>query len=89
MRERPSRCRETWEGGEGPICLSDRPGVGGVRVPGGATGKCVFSLLREQELGVGPHRCVQRCEPELKMCLKQPHWILFYVGAKWNILYIF
>ena len=89
MRERPSRCRETGEGGDGPSCLSDRPRVGGVRAPGGATGRCVFSLLREQELGVGPHRCVQRCEPELETCLKQPHWILFYVGAKWNILYIF
>lgn len=89
MRERPSRCRETGEGGDGPSYLGDRPRVGGVRAPGGAMGRCVFSLLREQEPGAGPHRRVQHHEPELETCLKQPHWILFYVGAKQNILYIF
>lgn len=90
MRERPSGCRETGEGGDGPSCLGDRPRVGGVGAPGGANGRCVFSLLREQELAVGPPLlCPAATEPELETCLKQPHRTLFYVGAKWNILYIF
>lgn len=79
-----------WEGWDGPSCLGDRPGVGGVGAPGGTMGRCVFSLREEQRLGVGPPPlCPAVTEAELEMCLKPPHRILFYIGAKWNILYIF
>lgn len=57
--------------------------MGGDRAPVGALGKGVFSLLREQGLGVGPlPLCPAVTEPELETCLRQPHRTLFYIGAK-------
>lgn len=49
--------------------------------------KCIYLKIRAFR-GARPHGCVQHCDSDLETCLKQPHWTLFYTGAKWNILFV-